>query len=808
MPPISEDAAAVAGAIHTHSNDILYGMQLSTWELSGSIGGLADGLVNAWLQSTSDLTVSLGSGFDRLVEPTSTGVGGLWRLLGGDVAPAGSWGPQIAQLYWPTVEHWGFVGKKLRDILEGEPGDWLDLFWKSFISASRPTLEEIFGTASPELKGVGASTHDWGKTTGIELLDSLGWIFKRVLGPVAQGVVETAGKLAPTIAAPFLEGMKPAFNDILSDLTSRPGPSPAELLDVVKALFDKAAGYGIQAHMMSALAGMDVLGVGFDFGPVAAFLGDIAAYGRIVDPYIDAMTTALIGQPARYLANITKRPYIPMVMDLNAMYWKMIISEDDYKKYMAWQGYSAEWIARFQNHIFREPGYFELKTMVASLAVNPAWTFHKLQRAGFTDSDAAIFTDSLSKLPSQKQLDKLLAETINIRRDGLIDEDEFGRRLPALQINPETAGIVQDVANVSRTRTMVKEVIALVKDCFDRDFLDLESFAFILQSLGVDEFKWRSVVMSAAIKRYRRITWQRPEEQEAAFNREVRSTVPKYLQAYASGDMTTSDLETLLVTAGLIPEVADLVLMQAKENRLREYDREMKALGIPDKRDLYTLGLLSEADYRKYLTQKLVPPGLVEMEVAISKAKRDRAITGKVRRDILPTYEAAFVQGWIAWDELERAYDLSGIDVRAKTIRTGLVEAKRRTKETGAMQNDDVLAWVRAAADYVVTEEDFTNEMEFQDVVLPLRQVANALVPVLRNIDRHVEPTEADFVTLFAAMTIRLISNNDVLTSWITEFNKRKQFARWLISQKKPRTGLLYGEMPATPTEPVIVEAE
>jgi len=806
MPPASDDANLLNDAIlklddtwGTNFGATLEACQQSALNTSVGIGTL-------WQSSTTTFNTTLAGGFQQMIAPTSTGVGGLWRLFGGDVAPAGTWGALIAQTYWPAVETWGHVGKKLDDLLGGELGSWVDILWKGFISASRPTLEEIFGTASPKLNGLSATIGRGISEAVKPVVEGVMDLVKPVLIPLATTLVEISKTGSKAISEPFLEAMAPAFDDILGDLTDRKASAPDKLLSVVKDLFDKAAGYGVQAHMMSALAGLDVLGVGFDFGPVAAFLGDVAAYGRIIDPYIDSMTAALIGQPAKYLANDTKRPYIPMVMDLNAMYWKMIITEKQYDKYMGWQGYSDKWIKRFKDHLFREPGYFELKTMVASLAVNPAWTFSKLQRAGFTDSDSAIFTDSLSKLPAQKQLDKLLAETVNIRKDGLIDEEEFGRRLPGLQLNPETAAIVQDATNVSRTRTMLKEVISLVKDCFDRDFLDLEGFTSLLQSLGVDEFKWRSVVMSAAIKRYRRITWQRPEEQEKAFNRQVRSAVPKYLKAYAAGDMTTSDLETLLATVGLLPEVADLVLMQAKESRLREYDREMKRLGIPDKRELYILGLLSETGYREYLEGRLVSPGLVEMELTIAKAKRDQVITGTVRREILPTYEAAFVQGWLTWDELERAYDLADLDLRAKTIRSGLTEAKRRTKDTGAMQNEDILAWVRAAADYVVTEEDFVEEMDFQDVVLPLRQVANALVPVLRRIDRHVEPTDADFAVLFDAMTIRLISSNDILTSWLEAFAQRKRFARFLIRQKKPRTGLTYGEMPKTPEGPVTEE--
>jgi hypothetical protein len=799
MTEPSTDAVLIAEALSTLGTAlgsalgpaVSAGFDLSTQELQ-----LAAGQMTAAGES---LATRLDAALGPLAENLHADLSGLAKLLGLGTAPADTWGPQLGQVFFPAANNVGLLAKHLDTLLGAGPKGVIDALLDGAGKRLKPFADDVIGHKSPEWRNLSDILGDGLGDAADKLAGKAGEIVGKILGPLAGAVIRAAGAASGPVVEPFLKGLAPTFYGMLDALTGLGHTEIDKVVDVVKPLFDKAARAGIQAHILSALAGIDVLGIGFDFGPVAAFLGDVADYGRIVDPLIDSMTQAAIAQPARYLANKTKTPYIPQTGDLQEMYYKGVISEDTFREYMSWQGYSKEWIDRYLQNLFREPAHSELRYMIGSSAASETWLFSKLQQAGYDDRDAAIFLDALGKYQAKPFLDRLQSSLVSMRTDGLMSQGEFLARLPRTQLKPEHAGIVQESTEVARHRAAVNDLLSIGKSAFDREFIDLKTYQTFLGSLGLDDFEQMSRTAAAVLGRYRRITWERPKEQQERFDRDVRAAVPKYLEAYARGDMLTADLETLLFTVGLVPEIAELTLHLAKQRRLARFAADARALGIPDDRELFILGILSDADYRKRLEGHGALPGQVDLELAVSRARREERISGKVRAQLLPAYEDAYVQGWLTFEELDRAYALSGLPVQTVTIRAGLVEAKARKQQTGVLTNDDILAWVRASADYVVTEQDFTDEMEVADVPVSIQERALALVPAMRKIVAHAVLAPADLDVLAAAAAVRLVQAADVNADWLRGFQDRKAFAKSFKAGGPSRTGRAYGQIPTPP---------
>jgi hypothetical protein len=718
------------------------------------------------------------------------------------------------------------------------------MFHRSAVQNWTPTLAQIFGTASPRLKSLDSTLLGVAGEAAPVVLRKIVEVVSQHLEPLMTAVMQAAQPAVQAGSALFIDPFIPTLEGLLEELRGGGPTSEEQLYPRMFELFRRAAAAGVQAHLLSCLGGIDVLGCGFDFGPISVFLADLGDYGRIIDPYIDAHVDAKIGRPARHAANRAFRPTHPSVGELDDwflrgfigltpyqrllqeeglseefitahiqalthapddryvhdMYVRQLIDKDTWEKQMRRRGVSQDWLERLRKVLFTPPPARQLADYLASPVADDGWLYRKLQDSGLSDGDAAIAVDAYLNRANKPYTDRIFSELYSMRRKGYIEAGTFFDALSQLNLRPEQGGIVQEASYWGRQHTMTDGLVQALQLGFDREFVSLETMLAALEVAGLDEFERLRIAAVAAIKKYNRITWKRPEEQQAAFDAEVRKAIPKYLTAYKCGQMTTSDLQTLLETSGLLPEVADLTLLLAKQARLAEFGRQAKALGLPDKRELYIMGFLSEDAYRTYLQGRGLPPQVVEVELAVAKAKRDERIGARVSSQLVPAYEAGYVYGLVTADELASAWDVAGLDERAQALKLGVLEAKRRAAESGMMSREDILAWVRGVANYTVTESDFLDELAQYDVLLPIQEAALALVPVMRNITRTPVFTDADLATLMAAMSVGLLNRNDVMLNWLAPGRQRRQFAAAMKAASEPRTGAEFG-MPPTPAQ-------
>ncbi len=787
----SEDAIIVVDAINRLSENAVNRIDAAVYNIYNDAASQAQEIAALWSGSAGELLNLLDVRLGSLDARLELGPERFFHLLGGDTAEGATWGPQIAQVFFPAMNNMGITAKRIGELLGVTIGDWMTPFWKAAVQAWTPILEEVLALSPPGLNSL-KDVLVKGLLGFVEALaNGIGKIGAAALGPFAKILVDASQPLAKELSGTFTKAYGPAFRDFLAHLADKEVPTDGSLLPTINALFDEAAANGMQAHFLSVLSGFDVYGFGLDFGPISAFLADLGDYGRIIDPYIDGHVAALIGRPSQQKANARYPTQLPGMGDLIQFYVKGIIDETAFRDGMKRHGYSDAWIDRYLQHVFVEPPYRELSMMIDSVVPDDAWLYDRLQKAGHSDADAAVLVDALRKQHLKPYINRYLSELFTAHRYGLIETRQYWDGLNKAGLDWEAQGWSLEAAVVAKRRDQTFDVLKILQDAFDREFLSYENFGQAVALLGVDQFTVVATLAAARVKKYRKVYWSTEESQEEAFAQEVKSATSRYLDAYNRGDMLTSDLETLLTTAGLLPEVVDVTVMLAKAKRSERFSRIAQQLGIPDKRERFILGFLSEADYRSSLEAQGLPLNLVNLELAIASAKRDERITGEVKRDILPFYEKGYAEGFLTWEELQSAYAAAKLDPRQEAIRSALAETRRRTVAKGTMDKVDLATWIRAAADYVVSEDEFLHEMEDVGVLFTVREQAKALVPVMRKVERHEKFTEADVKALKAAMVQGLLTAN-AAGAWLQAMQAREEQARNFINTVKGRTGLEY----------------
>jgi hypothetical protein len=722
----------------------------------------------------------------------------------------------------------------------------------NLLGAAGAAKAGVFGTAvdangRPILEGGGAGGAGAGASQDLDLIglavdegleafvfgyaDKFGDIAAAAMKPAATAVTLAASAVSKAIAPIFLTTFEDQFRGLLRGLSDNAGYDPAHVDTYMFKHLKDAAAAGVESHLLSALAGIDVLGCGFDFGPVSVFLSDLGDYGRIIDPYIDAMVDAKIGEAARHKALKAFRPTHPSLYDLDLWRRLGVIDEPAYRAYLQEEGFADALIDKREAGLYRDPSLndaarmymrFELNrkgledifgraglkqdywpklrrslfsppsprmmtTLMTTGGLGADKIFASLQEAGYRDADAATITAALLQRSRAPYDSAYLSEIKNVRQNGQCSQKTFQDYLAKLGLQSDISGEILETVEMKRHQNAMADFAALMKSAFDRGQIAETDLEAALRNAGYDDFEVKVRTAAAVVGKYNRVTWKTAAEQQAAFDAEVKAAVPKYVKAYAEGNMTTSDLNQLLRTAGLLPEVADLTTMLAQQERLAQFGRRAKALGIPSAREQYVMGFATDQTYRSYLVSKGLPPGAVEVELAVARATRDRRISGAVRSQFVPAYEQGYRLGFVTRDELTSAWAAAGIDARAQRVRLDLLDAKIATATKGTMGPDELQGYIAAAAYGAISIEDFVTDMRLAHVDGLVQERALALVPVFGDPERHPVLTASDEEALLNALKMNILPAGNVLLDWNVRREKIRQYAAGIGGGDEPR---------------------
>lgn len=512
---------------------------------------------------------------------------------------------------------------------------------------------------------------------------------------------------------------------VLNWFTEEGVASPDKVWRRCLAAYGAAIGIGLTAQTIAAVGSVDVLGCcDLNLGYITGFIGKMAGFDSLANAIHGTFYDKYIREPLRYHVNALARSYIPGVGDLLRFKYKRIFgrkvgdpstSEPPYTfaECLAYWGYSDEWIAIYEDDLYREPMARDLLLMAEVGQFPDEWWEYKVRRLGYSDADAPLMVEAFKRRASRTQLLDLYRRLWYLASEGYISLDDFRERAAETKLPEMAIDFGAQAAEAELERGERRDLLDWAKGQYAKDVIDDDGLRDLLEQVFDDPEHAKRVWNIEQLKRYRSVYFMRPDE-------EARKALPVYREAFLEGAATESEYRALLTESGLEGRVRDLRLsldLAKRDARLLARFRRFK---LPALRDEVLHGLVSVADYARQLREAGFPAEYLSAERNYARAQLDRRVARTLRAEQLPAYRQAYVVGLIARGTLSRAMrdaglTAAGIEAELTVLDYRRAETERRRREADARKRERELADEKRQADRERREAERERELARRD---------------------------------------------------------------------------------------------
>jgi len=555
-------SSIIGGSIH---NALLWGTNFlrGIWfSVYSGLRALADQLTNAWLlikDTFSEIFTTVKVTLQNIYEFFRDDLWHVLTKIWGALAVVGSEFMKFVQNLWAAIYH------------------ALKILGQELWAVAQPAfkrLNDIFTVDLPEylIRLPIESQVNTERVVGV-----LAQIGSQILDAITGQIEKFVEKYVPTIVGGLKgawSGLETAFdwfgNSIMSTITTltvgEGEVTPERAPGVAGRLFGAAIGFGVTAHLTSTVTEVfhPTHAIGLHY--ISAFMADMGAFSRIAAATIGVMVALAVRQPLTYYVNERVRPLIPKDMQLEIMAVKPDITIPEFRKAMAYQGYSEFWIDKIQRTMYHEPRYFELKMMSEDEAATDKWLFEKSRRGGFTVEDSKIMVSSYVKSATRTQRIDYYRQAFMLYKEGYIDAERFKKALEEMELRPEALFFSKKAADLAYLLDFTGDMIKLYIAEYKKDVITLYDLELALSTLVVDPLRASLKARQAQIAKQPKPAKTEKKEAEAAIRELQRKYTSLYILQYRKDEIDEKQLVAYLAAIGIEPELA-LVTMQIEKTR-------------------------------------------------------------------------------------------------------------------------------------------------------------------------------------------------------------------------------------------------
>ncbi len=495
-----------------------------------------------------------------------------------------------------------------------------------------------------------------------------------------RGVVDVA-------STPFRVVVETALEEFRSDLIASRPADPGKVVAVAADAITKAYQFGQAAHVIAVTAELIPTFKQLGFPQLAAALGDLSGFKEISGRISGATIGAAITRPMRWWGNDVFSPEILAVRDLVELVQKREIDLTAFARVLYQHGFTHEDTDLLVKAVWREPTIRDLAIAIEDTTVPDDWLLQRVRRAGYEDADADQLTRSLTQRSLKAARGRVISAALAAVTDGLLDTESYRTILESLQLRQDEIDLQIRTAEISARRDTVNTAISTYKRQYLNDVIDRDDFTLTLTALGVNPDRVDLIALDADAQRAPKIAREEEAKLKASIREIQTELVPRYRRLYELGVISEDAYQSILIEAGISPQVAAQAVLLDRQKRLivtstaqaTALERETASL-IADTEEALRLqfrkGLIDEGQLKNSLldlgysdarTQIIVnqerartapPPGKTIEAPAEAKARvlRDLAIQTalndfrKGRIDALDLFDALTAQG-ISEDE-------------------------------------------------------------------------------------------------------------------------------------------------------------
>jgi len=374
-----------------------------------------------------------------------------------------------------------------------------------------------------------------------------------VIRPVWDAVWATVDGVTQATSSLLFTGLQAAF---AGHETIR----PEDAWPIAANLYSFALKQGVAAHAtaLGAEIAHPIKHVGL--GSIPAMIGEFAGFSRVSAASLGILMSRVLAQAMTYNVQKKYRPVQPDDMMLQIMAVKPDITNEQFRKGMAYMGYSEEWIDSIQQTMYHEPRYFELKMMSEDEAATDEWLRLKSRRAGFTEKDTDVMVRSYVKQASRMQRVDYYRQSFYMYKEGYITHERFEELLVEMELRPEALYFARRGAEMAYLSDYLKDMISLYTDSFMKDLIDDDELLVSLLSLGMAPQRAWLVVAKSKIRKTpkpRRVTITEEQKAAAVIQKKY---VQLYIQQFRKELITTEKLLTSLLAIGITRDLAEVTV--------------------------------------------------------------------------------------------------------------------------------------------------------------------------------------------------------------------------------------------------------
>jgi hypothetical protein len=677
--PVGAATKAIAGVIGDVGN-ILWSIpgMIGAWILSAVIQGaqLVGGLVGGVIGSAATIL--------------SAGVGLAAGLLVAGVKAAGS---TLGSLLYAGVTWAGAIVQAT--LREG---------WDVLRAVGGPIVAAVGTIAAPitdALYWAGSQIIGLPITMLQGLLNIGAWIIAQS-GPI---VADVSNWINVNVAQPLEKIATDAVKWAMDGLGAVGEGDPEAVLGLAAGLTAAAIPFGVAAHLLGNAAEVAHPLKSMGFTMTARALVDLTNISKISEATIGVGFLLAIGRPMEYWLSRRIRWRIPSEMELLVEYTKRDISEGEARLALAYHGYNESRISAMLESGWREPRPFELRRLMDSGVVPPAWLRSKLRRNMLRDEDAELMATALEHNQYSTQRSGLYSAAFALLRDGASTPERFAADVGPLALPDAQIALGVRAAALQHAADMVNFNTSTYLTAAVDGQLTVEEFGLALRALGLTDDRIAAEQARARVRITGKIASTAPAEAAALYRKVQSEGVTLWVERFRRGLVDAAGLNTNLLALGLDPSLARITvdievarqtplvpvvpdtsaadtLAAAVKEMQKAYIDEFRTGLINDTNltaNLLALGLdptLVDAIVIDEMAKKYVPPQTTPSPAEEAELRRELNAQSLYLRDQFRAGlidQAAYYQGLV---DAGMADILAAITVEREVLRAGIAAGK------------------------------------------------------------------------------------------------------------------------------------
>lgn len=408
---------------------------------------------------------------------------------------------------------------------------------------------------------------------------------------MARGPTGAIRALGDQIVGSLTSGLTSIQSMILGQGTIAPEDAPT----IGTRAFLTASALGASAHALSTAIELvhPLRYMGFHY--LSGFLADMGSFSSISHALIGTVVDVGVAVPMRYYLQARTRVTVPTAGDLQGMHRKHTLTPAQFGKYMAYQGYSEEWIQNYIEYLPADPRLFDILRMAeAGFPVtsppaaaiptlekmniraggNPDWWLQmKFALAGYNWIDIPMLVDTVHRRETNSERNRLVTTASVNFRNGYMSEPQFRQELDAAGKTPKQIDWKVRAERLSALRDDILDLEKLFTDRYLKDLITYDDLIVAFTNIGIIPHKADILANRARIRKTPKPTDDTDKRAEKA-TREMQVAYSRmYKEQYRQNLITYEEYHNSLRAIRISEAVAWATVELERARRIGQSDR-------------------------------------------------------------------------------------------------------------------------------------------------------------------------------------------------------------------------------------------